>query len=101
MEAVVIIGSTPTEKAQEIEVYLTQERADNHILMGLLQAYQSHLGAVEPGGTLSLIINRAAEPVDGSLPPVTSGSFVINNPEDDRHVWDFHTRACDLVPKDG
>lgn len=96
MEAVVIIGSTPTEKAQEIEVYLTQDRADNHILMGLLQAYQQHLVAVEPGGTLSLIVNRATEE-NGT----TSGSFVINNPQGDRHVWDFHTLPCDMVPKGG
>lgn len=90
---VMVLGSTPGEKSHPIEVYLEQEGADYHILNGLLGAFKNHVTQLEAGGTLSLIVSRA--PVSEEPTGTSSGSFVINNPKGDRHVWDFTTINCD------
>lgn len=95
---VLVIGSVPGEPPHTMEVYLTQEQADQHILQGLLGAFGNHLRAVEPGGTVSLIVTRAPDQPGEGSPRFTTGSFVINNEKGDRHVWDFHTIACEAQP---
>lgn len=95
---VMVLGSSPEEKVHPLEVYLDRRGADEHILKGLLGAYANHLSAVEPGGTLSLIVNIGPEPTADSPNPSSSGSFVINNPKGDRHVWDFNTLTCKVDP---
>ncbi len=92
-----VLGSTPEESNQTLEAFTTQEEADFYLMRGLLGAFGQHVGALEPGGTLSLIVNRGEEAKDGAH-PLSSGSFVINNVGGDRHVWDFHTLPCEARP---
>lgn len=99
-DIVLVVGSQPGEKSQPLEVYLEKDGADFHIMKGLLGAFQAHIGALEPGGTLSLIVNRGPDASDETPFPTSSGSFVINNPKGDRHVWDFNTVQCEATGRE-
>lgn len=98
-KVVVVLGSSPGEKQHPLEVYLDKDGADYHIMKGLLGAFQAHVLTLEPGGTLSLIVNRGPSPTEEQPQPASSGSFVINNPAGERHVWDFTTLFCDAKPR--
>jgi hypothetical protein len=84
----IVIGSKPGEERRPIECYLSKEGADAFLMRGMAQTFVESLGALEPGGTISLIVNRGLEPTDEEKHP-SSGSFVINNPDGARQVWDF------------
>lgn len=102
IETYVVFGSDPENPNKPLEVFMQQPGADQFLAEGLLRAFQAHLPALEPGGTLSMIITRGVKPTEEQPNPIcTSGSFVINNLPDekpvDRHVWDYHVERRQAV----
>jgi hypothetical protein len=93
LDVYVVIGSDPERvggKPKVLEVFADQEQADAYLVRGLMIAYQNHGGTLEPGGQMSLLINRGREPAEGDpSPPGTTGSFIVNNEGGDRHAWDY------------
>ena len=89
LDTFVILGSTPEEPGMApIEVYLRREGAEAYLLQGLMKSFHVAIteDKLEPGGTISLIVTRGDPAQDPDA--MTSGSFVVNNPND-RRAWDF------------
>lgn len=77
-------------ESRPLEIYFQKDGADMYIMRGIATSFQAYLGMLEPGGTISVMISRGQDTTEEQPePPTTTGSFVINNPGGNRHVWDF------------
>lgn len=73
-----------------LETEIIQKDADFFVMRGVSNAFNEFLGRLDVGGTLSLQITRGREPSDDEQePPTTTASFVIDNRNGQRHVWDY------------
>ena len=68
-----------------------QEDAENTLSEVLFKAAESHVRALQKGGSFSMFFTRGRDETQGM------GSFVMNNPEGEpdqrRHVWEFEVQA--------
>lgn len=90
MDTFVIEGVSPDQPDHgPIEVYLKREGAEAFLLNGLLGAFAAGVQQqkLQPGGTISLIVQLGL-PTEADPFPFSSGSFILNNP-DERRVWDY------------
>lgn len=89
----IIWGTDPDEandKLRPLASELLKAEADSAVLTGLMGAVATHLGRLEEGGRLSVLISRGRAPDgDDPEPPGTHASFIIDNPHGDKHVWEF------------
>lgn len=95
MDVFIIVGSDPQGpggKSKPIECYIEEAQAEAVMMRLLANAYIQHLGDLEPGGTISAMATRKSE--DGGQ---TNASFVVNNPDGDRHVWEFYVEKRSAV----
>ena len=79
-----------------VEVEFAPAAADAYVLRGVHAAFTSFLGALKPGGTMSVMVYRGGESV-GEDETRTTGSFVINNPDGGRHVWEYRVQKRQAV----
>lgn len=80
-----------------VEVEFAPEAADAYVMRGVHAAFTSFLGSLKPGGTMSVMITRGRQPLPGEEQPMTSGSFVISNPDGARHVWEYRVQKRQAV----
>lgn len=79
--------------ARPVEIEFLKDAADAFVMRNTLGYFSAFIGKLAPGGTISVIINRA--PDEGEA--TTNGSFVINNPDEERHVWEFRVQRRKAV----
>lgn len=87
----IVMAESGAIKTQAMEVFLSRDAADSFLVQGLMGAFAQHAIRLKPGGTISLFINR------GVSDAASNGSFVINNPEEARSVWDFRVEERKAV----
>lgn len=99
------LNDPDAKKNRLMGVQAEQGDADSELLTALFNVLGSHMGNLQPGGTISVLCRRGKEPDDLDKNPLGStASFIIDNPETaetaaDRHEWVFRVerRSAKLI----
>jgi hypothetical protein len=95
MDIYIVYGSDPTAvdtPVRPMEVYLDRDKATAFLVNGLIATFAAHSGELKEGGQLSCLLTRGSDEL------MTSASFVRNDPEGDRHSWDFYVQKLVAYP---
>lgn len=98
-----VFGPDPAKPGERGLVALQgdEEEAEGELASGLFSAAQSHARALQPGGSISIMLRRGTGPTETPSDRTYGfGSFVMSNPngqpEHKAHNWDFSVSPASI-----